>query len=167
MFAKTILAVTACLAIAPIATAADSPPTAKPVPRRDSFHGRITSATGKLKRDPDRIQIKLRRTTGDRTAVTVTLAGRPCHHRTRCSRIAGTLTGTMIRLASNPDTGEQFALTLHGHVRPLGNITARGTAHGTGFIAYGYESLHLTLANASARVTIDAQSGRVRGFTSP
>jgi hypothetical protein len=172
MLVKTIPAVTACLAIASVAiasgaTAADSPPTA-PVPPRDSFRGQVTSATGKLKEDRDRVQIELLRTTGgDSRAVTITLAGPRCHHRRHCSRVAGTLRGTMIPRASRPDAGEQFALCLKGNVRPLGHVTARGTAHGTGFITYGYESLHLTLTDASARVTIDAQSGRVPGFTSP
>ena len=167
MLVTTIPAVTAFLAIASVAAAADSPPTA-PVPPWDSFHGQITSATGKLTEDRDTIQIELLRTTGgDPKAVKITLAGRRCQHRRRCSRVAGTLRGTMIPRASRPDAGEQFALRLKGNVRPLGHVTARGTAHGTGFITYGYESLHLTLTDASASVTIDAQSGRVPGFTSP
>jgi hypothetical protein len=167
MLVTTISAVTACLAMASVATAAGSPPTA-PVPGRDSFHGRITSATGRLREDRDGVQLALLRTTGgDPKAVTITLVGRRCHHRRHCSRVAGTLRGTMVSRPSRPDIGEQFALSLKGNVRPLGHVTARGTAHGTGFITYGYESLDLTLADASASVTIDAQSARVPGFTSP
>ena len=61
MLVTPIPAVTAFLAIASVAAAADSPPTA-PVPPWDSFHGQITSATGKLTEDRDTIQIELLRT---------------------------------------------------------------------------------------------------------
>jgi hypothetical protein len=168
MLVKTIPGVIACMVIAPLATAANSPRTAQRVPRRDSFHGRITSSTGKLTENRERVRIELLRTAGGGpNAVTITLAGQPCHGRRHCLRVAGTLIGTMIPRAYVPDVGEQFALSVKGNVRPLGHVTARGTVHGTGFIRYGYESLHLTLTDGSASATIEAQSGRVPGFTSP
>ena len=81
--------------------------------------------------------------------------------------LRGTVTGTMLKQTSLPDTGARFAIAGAGRVKPLGHVSVSGTAHGTGFIARGYESLNLTLSNAKHHVTVTAQSGLVPGFTSP
>jgi hypothetical protein len=66
-----------------------------------------------------------------------------------------------------PDTGTSFTIMASGKLKPLGPVSATGTAQGTGFIARGYASMQLTLTAGNGTVTYQAQAGPVGGFTSP
>jgi hypothetical protein len=66
-----------------------------------------------------------------------------------------------------PDAGAGFAVSGSGTIRPLGRVHVSGSAHGTGLIASGHETLRLTLRARSGEVVVSAQSGLVPGFTSP
>jgi hypothetical protein len=101
-------------------------------------------------------------------AITVVLAAKACPQRSKCLSLAGTLTGTIARKGiSNPDVGQQYTLTLHGHLTGIGSVTATGTVDGTGFIRQGREQMRLTLAGHSGTITLSGQSGLVPGFSSP
>jgi hypothetical protein len=139
------------------------------VPRRDSFSGHITAATGSYAGDSGRLRIVLRpgRRTGTTRHLTVSLAGAPCRQAPHCVRLSGKLRGTLTELPSNPDVGKRFAIDADGKVKPAGQVAARGRVNGTGFIAYARETLRLSLRAGSSEITIGASSKRVRGFTSP
>jgi hypothetical protein len=84
-----------------------------------------------------------------------------------CLKLAGTLTGHAVAQRSLPDTGQGYSVSASGHLVGLGSTTATGTLHGTGFIATGHCTLTLTLRSSSGSQPVIAQSGPVRGFTSP
>jgi hypothetical protein len=100
--------------------------------------------------------------------LTLTIKGAPCGASTRCVELHGALTGTIRRLPNRiADVGQSFEIKASGTVNPFGMTTGRGTAHGTGFIFRGQESLTLTLVSSAGKVTLTAYSRTVPGFTSP
>jgi hypothetical protein len=154
----------ACLASAATAIAGVATPTGE-----NSFHGRITSATGRLAGHHGRVRIGFFPTASNTDTRSLRIAIRPrtCSVAKGCVRLRGTLNGSITRVQSIPDTGSQFTITAHGTVRPLGQVTASGTAHGTGNARFGYESVRLTLTGGGGAVTVTGTSGRVPGFSSP
>jgi hypothetical protein len=139
------------------------------VPPADSFSGHITFATGKFNGDRGRAAIVLE--PGPSGAVTrqltLVLDGRPCREVTQCVQLAGRLRGTLTARRTMPDVGSSFTIAASGLIQPLGQVSAVGSVHGTGFIDSARELLHLTLSTSSGSVALDAKSGEVPGFTSP
>jgi hypothetical protein len=58
-------------------------------------------------------------------------------------------------------------VSVAGYLRPLGYVTVTGTAHGTGFISRGHETMLLTVSGGGTSVAVDASSAEVPAFTSP
>jgi hypothetical protein len=140
------------------------------VPPGDSFNGTITGARGAYNGDNGTVSVAVSvPPPGPRVRSAIfTLAGARCRSVARCIRLSGKVHGTMTVVAgANPDAGKQFAIAASGTVGPLGHVEVSGSAHGTGFIAQGRESLTVTLHGSSGSVTVTAQSRLVRGFTSP
>lgn len=142
---------------------------ASAVPAKDTFHGHIASATGSLKGDRGNVTILIHtpQSTGTTRRAELTLVSPTCGRRKRCLRLLGTLTGTLTAQATIPDIGRRYAVAATGTISPLGRVAATGQADGVGFIREGRERLSLTLRTRSDRVTIDALSPEVAGFTSP
>ena len=132
----------------------------------DKFTGHLTAPTGKFAGKHAHLKIVLRHVR--RNTISLTFSGRPCGKQTRCLRLRGKLHGTMTEQPSKvPDAGRGFKLSVAARIKPLGATTGTGSAHGTGFIARGRATLHLFLTASRGSVTIDANSGRLGGFTSP
>lgn len=136
------------------------------------FTGSITRATGRFKGDHGRVTIDLSDappTTSVRSA-TLTLTPLPCRDRTGCLKLAGRLTGTLTAVARQhptPDLPPRFAVNAAGKVKPIGHAHSTGVVQGTGFVFFGRETLQLELTASGGRVTIDARSALVPGFTTP
>ncbi len=163
------LALTATLLIAGPAAALAAPSPPSSVAARDTFVGSISSVKGPLHGYRGNMTITLSApvATGARR-LRLTFHPRACPAQRRCVLLAGRLTGTLTAVASQiPDTGAGFTVEASGPITPLGHLSARGTAHGTGFIAQGHESLRLALVYSAGTVTITAQSRLVPGFTAP
>jgi hypothetical protein len=143
---------------------------ARSVPARDEFSGSITAASGRFAGDGGRLLIDLApgpRHSSTRT-MTATFRGRRCGTAKHCLRLTGDVKGTLTEDAGQiPDAGVSFAFRGQGSLKPLGHVSAAGQLHGTGFIYRGRETLHLVLTARGGRVTVDARSGTVPGFTSP
>jgi hypothetical protein len=140
--------------------------TAPNVPIRDSFRGHVKTATRSLSHDQGAVGIDLAHLGSNR--IRLTFRGRGCGATNHCLQPSGTLTGTMMQASHRvPDTGTSFAIKASGKLKPLGHVSATGTAQGTGFIARGYTSMQLTLTAGHGTVTYEAQAGPVGGFTSP
>jgi hypothetical protein len=139
------------------------------VPTKDSFHGRVTGATGAFKGDRGEVAIDLAiRTSNTATRqLTITVRGGRCGSAPRCVQLTGKVTGTITQVPTNPDVGRSFKIDASGTVRPLGLVASSGSAHGTGFIVRAHETLHLTLTTPRGQIVIDARSATVPGFTSP
>ncbi len=147
-------------------TSAATPPPA----RGDAFKGTITAATGRLAGDRGHVAIVLAHApvgSNASTSLTLSIRGTSCAGHPSCLRLTGSLRGRMTLVHSLPDVGHRFEITARGTVKPLGHVTASGTAAGTGFIRSGHTGLNLTLRNATGTVTIEVQSGPVPGRTDP
>jgi hypothetical protein len=153
-----------CLALAATGIAGAAKPT-----RNDSFSAQIASATGRLADHHGRVRVGLFpvASNSDTRSVTIALTPRACRKTSGCARLRGTLHGSITRMPSLPDVGSQFTITGHGTVRPLGRVTASGTAHGVGFVAFGHETIRLTLTGGGGAVTVSGTSGRAPAFSSP
>jgi hypothetical protein len=165
-----VAALSACAAsVAAITSSAAVASPGPTVPPADSFNGHITFAAGKFSGDRGRAVILLEPDhsgTAERQ-LTLVLDGRRCGTIEHCIQLAGVLTGTLIRSRTIPDVGPSFSIAASGLILPLGQVSATGSVHGTGFIDYGHEPLHLTLSTSSGSVALDAESRKVPGFTSP
>jgi hypothetical protein len=142
----------------------------RPPAPNDVFTGAISSAMGGFKADHARVRLSLRPapSTSSVRLVTVRVSTLPCRVRKRCLELSGVLTGTLaLQPASMPDTGATFALQAAGTLSRIGRAAITGTVESPGFIASGRERLHLNLTAARGRVTIDASSDPVPGFTAP
>jgi hypothetical protein len=135
------------------------------VPAKDSFSGRLASASGRYQHDGGNVSFALH--VAKSGNVRITLSGRSCSHRANCLDLSGTLFGKLTRVPSNPDVGKSFLLSGVGTVKPLGSVSAGGDVHGTGSIVNGHETLRLTLTGSHGKVTVNAHSPLVPGFTSP
>jgi len=138
-------------------------------PAKDTFTGKITAATGRFAGDRGLVKILLAPGSGQAVGhVGVTIRGTVCARKVACVALVGKLNGTLtpgpIKV---PDVGRSFTVAATGTIKPLGRVSAKGTVHGTGFIANGHESLTLRLTGPGGTVTIAATSGPVSGFTSP
>jgi hypothetical protein len=140
------------------------------VPARDAFSGRITARTGVLQGDRGHATADLA-VTGSRAAtrrLTITIRGRLCDKSKHCVGLTGHLKGTITALADTiPDIGRSFTIRAAGVIRRFGHVRVSGRVDGTGFIARGHESLHLTATGHAGRLALYAQSRLVPGFTSP
>jgi hypothetical protein len=140
------------------------------VPARDSFSGKITSATSRYRGDGGKLSLTIETTAPGPAsrAATFTLSGRACHRAHQCIRLQGQLKGTITQVRSPiADIGRQFKLAASGDLKPLGQSRATGTAQGTGFILKGTETIQLSVAGPHGNVDVTATSGPVPGFTSP
>ena len=138
-------------------------------PAKDSFAGKITTATGRFSGDRGSATIVLVPGPGQASRhLGVTIKGTVCARKVACVPLVGKLTGTLAPgPRTNPDVGRRFTITGAGTIKPLGHVSATGTVQGTGFIKNGHESLTLKLTNSGGTVTIVGTSGPVPGFTSP
>ena len=166
LFRRLSVFVVTCLGLTATAIAGVAKPT-----RQDSFHGRITSATGRLAGRHGRALIgffPVASNTRTRSLL-ITVRPRSCTEARGCARLRGTLNGSITQVQSIPDTGSAFTITAHGTVRPLGHVTASGTAHGMGNARFGHETVRLTLTGRAGdgTVTVTGTSGRVSSFSSP
>jgi hypothetical protein len=158
----------ACLTACGAAAGMPAAHTAAVAPR-DAFTGTVAGGNGRYTRPNGRLEIALAPTGSAATRpLRITLTGTRCGARARCLRLTGTVHGTIARrLGGIPDVGQSFTIAASGTISPLGRVSISGTAHGTGNIMYGHESMTLKLSDAKGSVTVSAASGRVPGFTSP
>jgi hypothetical protein len=142
---------------------------ARHVPARDTFRGRITSATGQFKGDQGRVTIYVHVPESAATTrkLTLTLVGVQCEGAENCLTLSGAAKGTLTRRSYIPDTGMRFTIRASGTVMPMGQTSVTGRVHGTGFTATGRERMQLTLTCADGQITVDAHTREVKGFTSP
>jgi hypothetical protein len=164
LFSRLSAVAVMCLALAAAAIGAVGKPT-----RNDSFQTRIASATGRLSGHHGHVRIGLFPVASNSAtrSLTMTLNPRVCRKTKDCVRLRGTLNGSITRMPSIPDTGSAFTITAHGTVRPLGRVTASGTAHGMGNARFGHETIRLTLTGSGSTVTISGTSAQVPSFSSP
>jgi len=66
----------------------------------------------------------------------------------------GPLQGSYTIVPSIPDTGRQYDLSGSGYIHGLGQVTATGELHSTGFIGNGHATGTLTLQNPNGTVTL-------------
>jgi hypothetical protein len=92
---------------------------------------------------------------------------RVSHHSAHHLTLTGQVSGTWVRVFSNPDVGATQALTGSGTVKPLGNVQANGTLHLTGFVAQGEATGTLTLTTGRGRVTLALVGPPQPGFSGP
>ena len=158
---------TALAALAAASLASAAPPN---VGAKDTFHGRVASATGRYRGAAGKVDIYIIASgsgTSPRT-VKLVLAGHPCGTARHCIKLSGTVTGVLIGQPTHPDVGQRFTISAAGTIKSLGgHVAASGTVDGTGFIARGQEEMELTLASSGGTVTVTASSPVVPGFTSP
>lgn len=76
----------------------------------------------------------------------------------------GNLQGSYTIVPSNPDTGRQYDLSGSGYIHGLGQVTATGELHSTGFILNGHATGTLTLQNANGTVTLQLVGPSQPGF---
>jgi len=76
----------------------------------------------------------------------------------------GPLQGSYTIVPSIPDTGRQYDLNGSGSIRGLGQVTATGELHSTGFIWNGQATGTLTLQNANGTVTLQLVGPSQPGF---
>jgi hypothetical protein len=146
-------------------------PSARDIPARDSFTGTITAGTGRYvhRRGTTAIYLHLGSRSTTVRSLDLALRGRACKQAPRCLRLSGTVSGVLMLVSRHlpADIGRGFSVRAGGSVAPLGQVTLRGTGHGSGFIARGREQLRIVLKGANGTLTILAHSTRVRAFTSP
>ena len=75
-------------------------------------------------------------------------ASQPSQH------LHGNLHGSYAIVPSIPDTGRQYDLSGSGYIHGLGQVTATGELHSTGFIGNGHATGTLTLQNPNGTVTL-------------
>lgn len=89
----------------------------------------------------------------------------------RCRQLSGTLAGQAAddpRTAPIADLPARIRLAgLAGTLRGLGAARAHGEIEGTGFIAKGRRTLHLTLSLAHGSIAVSGSGPLVPGFTAP
>ena len=137
------------------------------VARQDRFTARPVSGSGRYGRMTGKLRLALevRASSAGTRSVILGVRGSLC--RPRCAAVSGKLKGTLRRELSNPDIGQSLTLIVKGRLVPFGHLDARGSMHGTGFIARGHETLQLTFAARHGKFTITGESPQVPGFTSP
>jgi hypothetical protein len=144
-----------------------SQPTPK-IPAKDRFTGHVSAGTGRYRGDHGRARLAVFVSlSASGATITIRIAPLACRSTPRCLGLKGSLSGRLGWLPVPSDSGSMALLNLSGKVAPLGNVTATGTVHGTGFIVRGRETLTLTLPGTHGTVKLAAQSGLVRGFTTP
>lgn len=139
-------------------------------PARDAFKGTVSAANGAYSGEDGTALIAIGAPALGPTVrhATFKVSGSRCHSTAHCIRLVGSFHGTItVTGPYNPDVGKQFTIAGSGTVNPLGHVEVTGTAHGTGFVAHGRESLQLRLDASRGSVTVTAQSGLVAGFSSP
>jgi hypothetical protein len=138
-------------------------------PARDTFSGSIVRATGAYSGYRGRVKIYVHsRGSGQKRPLRLVVRGACRTAPGNCRSLSGALIGSIAHAGHQlPDVGNGFTLTGAGPVSPLGHATGRGSVQGTGFIARGYETLTLTLTTSRGSVTVSAQTGPVKGFSSP
>jgi hypothetical protein len=140
-------------------------------PARDSFSGRLRAGSGRYAHahGSTSVYLRFRSSTGQTRIMTATIRGIRCRSVRQCLDLRGTLTGTVAAATQRgpTDVGHGFTLRATGRIVPLGEVAASGHVHGTGFIRWGRETMQLILRAHRGKLTIDAQSRLVPGFTSP
>jgi hypothetical protein len=130
-----------------------------------SFTGTVKTKHGAHAGASHPVRVVLRRSaTAHHFTATLTASG--CTGSATCPH--GSLAGTWAAKTSTPggpDAGTDDVLKAAGSITPLGHVTATGTADGTGFIARGRQTLHLTLHGDGTTLTVSALSGDVPSFT--
>jgi len=82
----------------------------------------------------------------------------------RAVTVQGTVAGTYTKLQTNPDTGEAYRVTAHGHTS-LGATTAKGHVQGPGNIASGRCTARLTLSTSKGSLVVRLSSQqKVKSF---
>ena len=82
----------------------------------------------------------------------------------RAVTVQGTVAGSYSKLATNPDTGEAYRVTAHGHTS-LGATTATGRVGGPGNIASGRCGGRLTLSTSKGTLVVAVSSQhKVKAF---
>ena len=76
----------------------------------------------------------------------------------------GHLQGSYTIVPSIPDTGRHYDLSGSGSIHGLGQVTATGELHSTGFIQNGQATGTLTLQNANGTVTLQLVGPSQPGF---
>jgi hypothetical protein len=94
----------------------------------------------------------------------VLLLPKVAHHQIALN---GSVSGPWTVTPGIPDIGSSQTLTGSGTVKPLGQVSASGTLHLTGFIAVGHATGTLTLTNARGSVTLQLTGKPQRGFSGP
>ncbi len=164
-------AVAALIALAALTVLAGSPAAGAATGPTTTFTGRIVSGTGRYVHLRGTVRLVLR-TSSNPLAFRLTLRAPTCAGprlpaSQRCVALSGTITGTAVSTRHNPDVGASFALTGHGHVGPLGTVSASGSTGSLGFIARGRFPLRLSLRTSSGSLAVTAQGPLVKGFASP
>jgi hypothetical protein len=85
-------------------------------------------------------------------------ASQPSQH------LHGPLHGSYTIVPSIPDTGTHYDLSGSGSIDGLGQVTATGELHSTGFILNGHATGTLTLQNANGAVTLQLVGPSQPGF---
>jgi hypothetical protein len=85
-------------------------------------------------------------------------ASQPSQH------LHGPLHGSYTIVPSIPDTGTHYDLSGSGSIHDLGQVTATGELHSTGFIFNGHATGTLTLQNANGTVTLQLMGPSQPGF---
>lgn len=165
------LGVTVCLAavLAAGGSAAAAASSAS-TPAKDTFHGSITKATGKLANDRGTVTILMHvaQSTDAVRPVALGISGPTCGRAQHCLRLTGTLSGTISAHPTTiPDAGKRYSLSATGSLAKLGRASATGLVAGVGFIRVGREGLTLELRTRLGDVTVSAVSPKVPAFTSP
>src|SRR5262245_5573633 len=158
-------ALTAIFAVTLAGVVAGDPPSGN-----DVFTGSIEHGTGAYRAAQGTVLIVI--SLGDSTRasrpLTLTFAGTPCAPGgTACVVLDGIVHGRARPQRSIPDTGEILRLHARGRVSPLRRVRIAGTAHGTGFVSSGRETMALSIADRRGTIRLTAQSEPVPGFTSP
>ena len=146
-------------------TGARTPAGAARAGKRTTFHGHISAGTGQLAHARGAVAVVLA-SSGSGRGRTVTLTLR-CHRGRGQVCLRGRVHGTATAQRRIPDTGAAYEVSASGNVAPLGRVSATGSVTGTGFIRVGRFGLHLRLSGHDSAVSVDALSGRKRGFSSP
>jgi hypothetical protein len=138
------------------------------VPARDRFVGMLDGGTGSLAGARDVVEARLQApgVTGIRR-LTLWILTTGCPAGAACVHLSGSLRGHLRPVRALPDIGRRYAVEASGSVRPVGVVTAAGTAAGAGNINSGFESLQLKLTGRRGAARLSARSSRVPPFTSP
>ncbi len=159
-------AVTALAALVALAALPGSPAAGAAAGPTTTFTGRIVSGTGRYVHLSGTVRLVLR-TSSSPLAFRLTVSAPSCAGRARCVALTGKIAGTAVSTRHNPDVGASFALAGHGHLAPLGAVSASGETGSLGFVARGRFPLSLRLRTSAGSLAITAQGPLVKGFSSP